>query len=190
MPTRGMFLGRFQPPHLGHLEVLEGIAAEVDRLVIVIGSSQYSHTPENPFTAGERVWMLDEALVERGIHATIIPVPDIHRNSLWVSHVETFTPPFDVCYMNNPLPVRLFEEAGYEVRNFQLVDRERYEATQIRELMQQEGDAWHSLVPDVVVDIIGGIDGVQRLKDVTSSDAAEDVASNEELMSEPPYDDS
>lgn len=182
-----MFLGRFQPPHLGHLAVLETIAEEVDRLVIVVGSSQYSHTVENPFTAGERVWMLDEALVDRDIHANVIPVPDIHRNSLWVSHVETFVPPFDVCYMNNPLPVRLFEEAGYEVRNFELVDRGTYEATRIRELIQEDGDAWHDLVPDVVVDIVEEIDGVQRLKDVTSSDAAEDVASNEELMTDPPY---
>ncbi len=185
MSTRGMFLGRFQPPHLGHVEVLERIAGEVDRLLIVVGSSQYSHTLENPFTAGERVWMLEESLVERGIHATIIPVPDIHRNSLWVSHVETFTPPFDVCYMNNPLPMRLFKEAGYEVRTFELVDRDRYEATSIRELMQQDGDAWTKLVPDPVVDIVGEIDGVQRLKDVSSSDTTE--GAHEERMTDPPY---
>lgn len=187
MPTRGMFLGRFQPPHLGHIEVLEEISHEIDRLLIVVGSSQYSHTPENPFTAGERVWMLDESLMERDIHATIIPVPDIHRNSLWVSHVETFTPPFDVCYMNNPLPTRLFKEAGYEVRSFELVDRDRYEATKIRELMQEDGDAWKELVPEPVARIVDQIDGVQRLTDVTSSDAADDGTSNEELMADPPY---
>jgi nicotinamide-nucleotide adenylyltransferase len=184
MPERGMFLGRFQPPHLGHLSVLEEVAAEVDRLVIVVGSSQYSHTLENPFTAGERVWMLDESLVERDIHATIIPVPDIHRNSLWVSHVETFCPPFDVCYMNNPLPKRLFREAGYEVREFELVDRERYEATQIRQLMQEDGDAWTELVPEPVADIVEEIDGIRRLNEITSSDAANGT---EESMTEPPY---
>jgi nicotinamide-nucleotide adenylyltransferase len=184
MPERGMFLGRFQPPHLGHLTVLAEIADEVDRLVIVVGSSQYSHTLENPFTAGERVWMLDESLVEQDIHATIIPVPDIHRNSLWVSHVETFTPPFDVCYMNNPLPERLFREAGYDVREFELVERERYEATRIRELMQEDGDAWTELVPDPVARIVDEIDGVERLKAVTSTDAANGT---EEAMTEPPY---
>ncbi len=184
MPKRGMFLGRFQPPHLGHLTVLEEIVEDVERLVIVVGSSQYSHTLENPFTAGERVWMLDESLVDRGIHATIIPIPDIHRNSLWVSHVETFTPPFDVCYMNNPLPKRLFREAGYEVREFELVDRDRYEATQIRELMQKDGDAWKQLVPDAVARVVEEIDGIQRLREISSSDAPN---GNEERMTEPPY---
>lgn len=174
MPERGLFVGRFQPLHRGHLEVLERISGEVDRLIVVVGSSQYSHTLENPFTAGERVWMLEESFVDRGLRATIVPVPDVHRNSLWVSHVETFVPPFEVCYMNNPLPKRLFEEAGYEVRTFDLVDRDRYEATQIRERML-EGDTWQDLVPKAVVDIVEEIDGVERLREVTSSDASGEV---------------
>lgn len=171
MPSRGLFVGRFQPPHLGHLEVLEDIHADVDRLLIVVGSSQYSHSLENPFTAGERVWMLEEALRDRGLTASIVPVPDIHRNALWVRHVESFTPPFDVCYMNNPLPKRLFEEEGYEVRTFDLVDRDRYEATQIRRRML-DGDAWRDLVPDPVADVVDELEGVRRLREVTSSDAS------------------
>jgi nicotinamide-nucleotide adenylyltransferase len=174
MPTRGLFVGRFQPLHLGHMSVLEGIREEVDRLVVVVGSSQYSHSRENPFTAGERVWMLDDALRERNLSATVLPVPDINRNSLWVSHVETFVPPFDVCYMNNPLPKRLFREAGYEVRTFDLVERDRYEATQIRQRML-DGDSWRELVPDPVARVIEEIEGVRRLEEVTSSDASGDV---------------
>jgi nicotinamide-nucleotide adenylyltransferase len=174
MSTRGLFVGRFQPLHLGHMSVLEGIREEVDRLVVVVGSSQYSHSRENPFTAGERVWMLDDALRERNLSATVLPVPDINRNSLWVSHVETFVPPFDVCYMNNPLPKRLFREAGYEVRTFDLVERDRYEATQIRQRML-DGDSWRELVPDPVARVIEEIEGVRRLEEVTSSDASGDV---------------
>jgi nicotinamide-nucleotide adenylyltransferase len=174
MSTRGLFVGRFQPLHLGHISVLEGIREEVDRLVVVVGSSQYSHSRENPFTAGERVWMLDDALRERNLSATVLPVPDINRNSLWVSHVETFVPPFDVCYMNNPLPKRLFREAGYEVRTFDLVERDRYEATQIRQRML-DGDSWRELVPDPVARVIEEIEGVRRLEEVTSSDASGDV---------------
>ncbi len=47
---RGLYIGRFQPYHLGHQAVLEKIAEEVDEIVIVIGSAQESHTAENPFT--------------------------------------------------------------------------------------------------------------------------------------------
>lgn len=181
MTTRGLFVGRFQPPHLGHVEALDGIAEQVDRLVIVVGSSQYSHTLENPFTAGERVWMLEEALPAHGLAATIVPVPDIHRNALWVNHVETFVPPFDVCFTNNALPQRLFREAGYEVRTFELVDRERFEGTRVRERML-DGDDWEHLVPDPAVEIIHEIDGPKRLADLTQSDEADDG-----LTKQPPY---
>lgn len=170
MGTRGLFLGRFQPLHNGHLSVVTDIMEEVDRLLIVIGSSQYSHSFENPFTAGERVWMIEESLQDEGLEATIIPVPDIHRNSLWVSHVETFVPPFDVCYMNNPLPSRLFREAGYEVRSFDLVERDRYEATRVRNRMRRGDDTWRELVPNGVARVIDQISGVQRLQEVTSTD--------------------
>ncbi len=183
MTKRGLFLGRFQPPHHGHMEALQTISEEIDRLLIVVGSSQYSHTEANPFTAGERVWMLEECLAEIGLPATIIPVPDIHRNSLWVSHVETFVPPFEVCYMNNPLPSRLFREAGYDVRGFELVDRDRYQATQVRKLMLEGGD-WQARVPDPVARIVEQIDGIERLREVTSSDTS---PATEELMTEPPY---
>lgn len=175
MPVRGMFLGRFQPFHKGHLSVLETVQEDVDRLLIVVGSSQYSHSFENPFTAGERVWMIEEALDARGMKATIIPVPDIHRNSLWVSHVETFVPPFDVCYMNNPLPKRLFREAGYEIRTFELVERDRFEATRVREMMRRGDEAWRELVPKQVAEVVDEVDGVQRLSDVTSSDSSKAV---------------
>ncbi len=174
MGARALFLGRFQPLHKGHMSVIEDITSEVARLLIVVGSSQYSHSFENPFTAGERVWMIEESLVEAGLEATIIPVPDIHRNSLWVSHVETFVPPFDVCYMNNPLPTRLFREAGYEVRSFDLVERDRYEATRVRNRMVRDDGCWKELVPDAVARVIETVDGVQRLQDVTSTDASPD----------------
>ena len=59
---RGLYIGRFQPYHLGHQAVLEKIAEEMDEIVIVIGSAQESHTAENPFTSGERMEMIYAAL--------------------------------------------------------------------------------------------------------------------------------
>ena len=42
MVTRGIIIGRFQPPHLGHLEVFKRILGEVDELIVGIGSAQES----------------------------------------------------------------------------------------------------------------------------------------------------
>jgi nicotinamide-nucleotide adenylyltransferase len=83
MVRRGVFVGRFQPFHKGHMEVIKKIVNEVDELVIIVGSSQYSHMLDNPFTAGERITMIRRALEEEGIQLSkiwIIPVPDVHQH--------------------------------------------------------------------------------------------------------------
>src|SRR3989304_2190105 len=105
MVRRGLFVGRFQPFHLGHLGAIKDVLGEVDEIVIVIGSAQYSHTVNNPFTAGERLVMVSRALEEAGINFSrvwIVPVPDVHLHMMWVSSVEGYTPKFDVAYSNEP----------------------------------------------------------------------------------------
>ena len=62
MVKRGLFVGRFQPIHKGHVKAIEDILRKVDELVIVIGSAQYSHRADNPFTVGERITMIRKAL--------------------------------------------------------------------------------------------------------------------------------
>ncbi|HIP26013.1 MAG TPA: nicotinamide-nucleotide adenylyltransferase, partial [Archaeoglobus profundus] len=130
---RGFFIGRFQPYHLGHHNVIKHIVYEVDELIIGIGSAQESHTLENPFTAGERILMVARALdeIDKDLRKRvyIIPLEDIYRNSLWVSHVCSMVPPFDVVFSNNPLVIRLFKEAGFKVITTEMYNREEYQGT-------------------------------------------------------------
>ncbi|WP_049979238.1 nicotinamide-nucleotide adenylyltransferase, partial [Halolamina rubra] len=113
---RGFYIGRFQPYHDGHHQMVTEIAGEVDELVVGIGSAGDSHTTRNPFTAGERVMMVTKALKSLDIPTYVVPIEDLERNAVWVGHVESMTPKFDVAYSNNPLVVRLFTESGVEVR--------------------------------------------------------------------------
>jgi nicotinamide-nucleotide adenylyltransferase len=39
-----LLIGRFQPFHKGHLQVVKTIARDCDDIIIGIGSAQYSHT--------------------------------------------------------------------------------------------------------------------------------------------------
>ena len=80
---RGLYIGRFQPYHLGHSQVIQVIAEKVDEIIIGIGSAQQSHQTNNPFTAGERVLMVSQAVEKLDAKTHIIPIEDIHRNSLW-----------------------------------------------------------------------------------------------------------
>jgi nicotinamide-nucleotide adenylyltransferase len=172
MVKRGLFVGRFQPFHLGHLAAIKDVLKEVDELVIVIGSAQYSHNIGNPFTAGERLTMIRKALEEAEIDYSrvwIVPVPDVHLHMMWVSAVKGYTPPFDVVYSNQPLTRRLFIEAGSKVKDIRFHERKLYSSTEIRERMLK-GESWKKLVPKSVATFIKEIDGVNRLRDLTKGD--------------------
>jgi nicotinamide-nucleotide adenylyltransferase len=166
---RGFYIGRFQPYHNGHQSVLEHIADDVDEIVIGIGSAQLSHLSDNPFTAGERVLMITRALVSLGCPFYVIPIEDIKRNALWVSHVLSMTPPFDLCYSSNPLVMQLFKEAGITVQSPAMYERETLSGTEIRRRMLSE-EPWESLVPPSVVQVINEIDGVERLLQISQKD--------------------
>ena len=172
MVKRGLFVGRFQPFHLGHLAAIKDVLEEVEELVIVIGGAQYSHNINNPFTAGERLIMVRKALEESGMDYSrvwVVPVPDVHLHMMWVSAVEGYTPPFDVVYSNEPLTRRLFIEAKYRVKSIRFHERKLYSSTEIRERMLKE-ESWEKLVPKSVAAFIKEIDGVNRLRDLTKSD--------------------
>jgi len=172
MVKRGLFVGRFQPFHLGHLNAIKEILEAVDELVIVIGSAQYSHRSDNPFTAGERLIMVRGALEEAEIDCSsvwIVPVPDVHLHMMWVSAVKGYAPPFDVVYSNEPLTRRLFIEAGYKVNAIRFFKRDVHSSTQIRGKMLTN-ENWEKLVPKSVAAFIKEIDGVNRLRDSTRND--------------------
>lgn len=162
-----LVVGRFQPLHRGHMEVIRKCAEESEHLTIGIGSAQYSHTPENPFTAGERYMMINKSMREYGIsNYSIVPIEDLNRYPVWVAHVVSLVPPFRRVYTNNPLTKRLFEESGFEVRASPLYNRELFSGTEIRRRIV-EGEEWRSLVPDSVAAVIDDIDGETRLKQIS-----------------------
>ncbi len=172
MVKRGIFVGRFQPFHMGHLLVIKYILKHVGELVVVIGSAQYSHTIENPFTTGERLTMIHNALREAEIRVEdcwIVPVRDVNVHMLWVAEVVGYTPKFDVVYANEPLTRRLFSEAEFKVNSIPYQKRDIYSSTEIRQRMLANKN-WETLVPKSVAAFIKEIDGVQRLRDLNKTD--------------------
>ena len=167
---RAFMIGRFQPFHNGHLQVIGAIAEENDQIIIGIGSAQVSHTIDNPFTAGERYLMVYGAINDRGIkNAHPIPIVDINRYGVWVAHVLNLIPPIDVVYSNNPLVKRLFSEQKFEVREMPLFEREHYSGTEIRRRIIAN-ESWQDLVPRRVARVIEEINGVERLRAIAQTD--------------------
>ena len=170
--VRALIVGRWQPPHLGHMEVFKQMLKEADELVIVVGSAQESHAIENPFTAGERILMLSRSLADDGVDLSkvhLIPIPDVNNNATWVSHVVSLSPPFHVVYSGNPLVRRLFKENGFETRTQPMFKRKEYWGTEIRDRMVK-GKNWEKLVPKAVIAVMKEIKAVERLKDLSKTD--------------------
>ena len=173
--TRGLLIGRMQPVHNGHIQIIEKTLNFVDEVVIGIGSAQLSHELKDPFTAGERIMMMTQALDDACIDPKryyIIPIEDINRNALWVAQVKMLTPPFCKVYSGNALVKRLFKEEGYEVYQPELFDREVLSGTEVRDRILNDGD-WKSLVPKATADVIDEIDGVCRIKELSKKELSE-----------------
>ena len=174
---RGLLIGRMQPVHNGHIDIIKETLKEVDEIIIGIGSAQLSHSLKDPFTAGERLLMINHALVDEGIAPKsyyIIPMEDIQMNAVWVSHVKMMTPPFSKVYTGNPLVKRLFLEEGYDVKAPHLYNREELSGTSIRNKILN-GEEWEHLVPRATVDLLDEIDGINRLKELAKKEVSEIV---------------
>jgi len=170
---RALIIGRFQPLHLGHIKVIEEVAKEYSEVIIGIGSSQESHTKKNPFTAGERLAMIKNSLdslknnnnFNNNFNYLIIPIPDVNNNSIWVSHLCSLVPKFDVVYSRNKLVKQLFKEAGFDVREQKDYDSSMYSSTEVRRRII-ERKKWKHLVPKEVVEIVNNIGGVERIREL------------------------
>jgi len=163
--SRALFIGRFQPFHKGHLFMVKRILKKHSEIIIGIGSAQYSHTNENPFTAGERYEMIKRTLDGEGIHNYhIVPIPDTHVHSVWVGHVLSLVPRFDVVYTNSPLVIRLFKEKGFKVYEPPMENRGMYSGTEVRHRIY-DGSDWIELVPKTVAEFIKEIDGTSRIRE-------------------------
>lgn len=166
---RGILIGRMQPVHNGHMQVIKKILEEVDEIIIGIGSAQLSHELKDPFTAGERIVMVSQALADADVDPSryyIIPMQDINFNALWVSHVKMITPPFSIVYSGNSLVKQLFSEEGFEVRQPPLYDRLHLSGTEVRKRILNDSN-WEELVPEATVKLIQEIDGIERLKNLS-----------------------
>jgi nicotinamide-nucleotide adenylyltransferase len=162
----GLYTGRFQPFHLGHLSAIRQALSAVDFLYIGIGSSQYSHEKHHPFTIYERVEMIQKALDEKKIprdHYKIIPVPDINDNPAWPDYVQKLVPKFDIVFVGDDgLVKELFEK--YTKTPVKILDHEiNICATDIRKTILSDGD-WKKYLCVSTSEYIEKIDGIERIK--------------------------
>jgi nicotinamide-nucleotide adenylyltransferase len=175
MTRRGLMLGRFQPFHRGHLALTKQILSECDELLIIIGSAQFNFIDKDPFSAGERMLMIHEALKEAGVDLSrcyIIPVANDENNARWLAYIRSMVPPFDVLYSGNDFVKYLArsQDSSIVIEDPMFAEINEYNGTNIRRLMQ-EGKPWEHLVPPAVAKVIQQVGGIVRINMLARSDS-------------------
>ena len=84
-----MLIGRFQPLHNAHLEIIKRCTALTDQLVIVAGSAHQPRTYKNPFTFDERRQMIMAATAGLNMRIYVEPnIDTIYNDQAWAVRIQ------------------------------------------------------------------------------------------------------
>lgn len=166
-------MGRFQPFHYGHLNLVKQLLDQNDEVILALTSAQFNYLEKDPFTAGERIEMIHQSLKDDIkidlSRCFIVAIENQFNVATWASYIRAALPHFDRVYSGNEYVKMLLADFGIDVVVPKFIDREKYNATRIRRMMIND-DNWQELVPNAVSTIIKRINGVRRLKVLASSD--------------------
>lgn len=165
-------MGRFQPFHLGHLELAKQILVECDEVIIAITSSQFNYLEKDPFTAGERIEMIHNSLKESPLDLTrcfVVSVENQFNVATWASYLKSALPHFDKVYSGNDYVSMLLADSGMTVVKPEFLDRTQYNATKIRSMIISD-ENWKDCVPNTVYDFLTKINAKNRLEVISKTD--------------------
>ncbi|MBK6756160.1 MAG: bifunctional nicotinamide-nucleotide adenylyltransferase/Nudix hydroxylase [Moraxellaceae bacterium] len=85
-----VFIGRFQPFHIGHERVLQQALAQSAQVIVLIGSAKQARNTRNPFTIEERTQMILGCLTpDEATRVHCRPLNDcLYNDGLWVKTVQ------------------------------------------------------------------------------------------------------
>lgn len=82
-----VFIGRFQPFHSAHLELIREALKQANTAIVIIGSYKKAPSPKNPWSGEEREAMIRAALSdEENAHVKFILQPDyLYNDNMWTA---------------------------------------------------------------------------------------------------------
>lgn len=159
-----LFIGRFQPYHLGHHMVIQGMTKVCKKVIIGIGSSQESGTSDNPYSAQERKEMIQEALQDENIipmfDIEFMELPDDNDDARWAQHILEKTGHVDMIWTGNEWTKRCFQ-GKVEIKDIKEVPG--IDSTSIRDMIRKGDERWKGKVTGAVVYAIQEI-GTDRVR--------------------------
>lgn len=87
-----VFIGRFQPFHIEHKNVIEQALKLADKVIVLIGSSRQPRTIKNPWNSTERMGMIFDGLNLQGADKSRViaaPIRDfMYNDNAWANYVQ------------------------------------------------------------------------------------------------------
>ena len=121
---RAVFIGRYQPYHWGHIELIQQKLNEGIGVVIMV--RDIDPDDKNPFTTQQTVSMIEKYHDSKGDNVVVMVIPDIES-------------------------VNWGRGVGYEVNEFQPPeDIKMISATFIRNSIKEGNEEWKQYVPEVI----------------------------------------
>ncbi len=164
----GVYWGRFNPPHKGHLKLIKKIVKEVDDLIVAIGASELKDTKRNPFDGLEKRKMMEANLAEEGIkHVKVVAVEDGKSYSSAIKNLFEACGKFDVLYTDKETIIKLVCK---KVKVKRIHRKGEISSTKIRDAIASDGE-WEHLTGRSVVKLIRKFNGIERIKKAYGVDA-------------------
>jgi bifunctional NMN adenylyltransferase/nudix hydrolase len=99
-----VFIGRFQPFHLGHVKIIREGLAKAAEMIVLCGSAHQPRSTRNPWSSSEREQMIRGAFsAEENERIHIVPLMDmVYNDEAWVRGVQAAVNGLVAAYHGRP----------------------------------------------------------------------------------------
>jgi len=158
-----VFIGRFQPVHNAHVEIMRRALDLAERLVIIIGSADLPRTYKNPFSTDERVRMISDLRLDPSRIIVESNYDTIYNDNAWAVRITNIVSPYafgnkNVCIIGHEKDDSSFYLKMFPQWTFESVPLiEPLNATDIRDLYFRHDfneNFIKSVVPETVLSFL------------------------------------
>lgn len=165
--TTGVYWGRFNPPHKGHIKMLQEFLGRVDRVIVAIGRCQASRTKQDPFSGEERQQLWEAYLDETGVDRSRIDFVLVQEHGDYLDSVKRLLatlPRFDVLFADKEQVKEAMNRLGKGGMIAPFEREGEVSATMLRDAIAHDHE-WTSLTGASVAALIKELGGVARIKE-------------------------
>lgn len=159
---------RTQPPHIGHISMLESACNMADEIIIGIGSANVINK-SNPYYSVEREMMIRKSLEDKGLeNYSFIHMPDFNEDKDWINYIMNNANLDNTTKIvsGNSWVKEVFAQKGYntldpsEIIKGNLID---ISATKLREMIVSDNPKWREYAASGTLEFFEKFGGVERI---------------------------